>query len=105
MRTRLLSNCPCSEYSNGPEKDWKEDLDATYDSEKVGSAMMCFSAMMYAGWEVVICGKHCAMMKKTIGMISCEFAGDSRKNLTKLWAIRYDFENYRQKNLSFFKDI
>ena len=104
MRTRLLRGCPCPKYSDGPGKDWKKNFDVAYGNGEMHQAMLCFSEMMYAGWEVVACGEHCAMMEEALSMIFCEHAGDSRKNLTKLWAARYDFEDYKQRNPNFFKN-
>ena len=84
MRIRFLNSCFCPKYSDGLDKNWKENLNATYDNENVNHAMLCFSTMMYAEWKVMACEKHCAMMKKIVSMIFCEFAKDFRKSLTKL---------------------
>ena len=105
MKVRFLKRCFCSAYSNGFGKDWKKNLNAVYGNGEMHQTMLCFSEMMYAEWKVIVCGKHCAMMKKALNMIFCEFAEDSRESLKKLWKIRYDFETYRQRNLSFFKNI
>ena len=103
MRTKLLKKCFCFAFSNDFDNDWKRNLDGTYDSEKMNHVMLCFFVMMYAGWKVMVCEKHCAMIKKIVGIIFDEFAKNSRKNLKKLWTICYDFGIHSKKNFSFFK--
>ena len=84
MRTRLLKECLCSTYSDGFDNDWKKNFDTIYNNEQINHVMFCFSAMMYVGWKIVAYEKHCAMMKKTVNMIFCEFAKDFRESLKKL---------------------